>query len=88
MRLTVILSVFKDVIDNVPFLRDRIDDAPFLIEVLSRCSKTRFSASSLERMQKASSEVIKETGSGSHACLFAAGTFDSEIYIISRYVMH
>jgi hypothetical protein len=87
MRLTVVLSVFNDVIDNVPFLRDHIDGAPFLIEVQSRCSKTRFSESSLERMRKASKADIRVTGGELHACLFSAGTFDSGIYIISRYVL-
>lgn len=87
MRLTVILSVFQSVIERVPFLRDHVDDAPFLIEVLSRCSKTRFSASSLARMQQAATGELEEAcGHSHHACLYAAGTFDSEIYIVSRCV--
>ena len=87
MRLTVILSVFAPVIESVPFLRDHVDDAPFLIEVLSRCSKTRFSASSVARMQQAAAGGLEDVcGQSHHACLYAAGTFDSEIYIVSRCV--
>jgi hypothetical protein len=84
MRLTVILSVFQDVIANVPFLRDHSDDAPFLIEVLSRCTRTRFSTASLLRMQQAAElpEQGSAGGNESHACLFAAGTFESDIYIV------
>jgi hypothetical protein len=75
MRLTVIQSVFKDIIQQVPFLSEHSDDAPFLIEVLSRCSKTRFSPAPLSR---------SEPGTHSQACLYAAGTFDSDLYVVSR----
>lgn len=88
MRLTVITTVFQDVISKVPFLRDHTDDAPFIIEILSRCTQTRFSAASLLRMQKSQRLFTSSDGGDapyvSQACLFAAGTFDSELYIINR----
>lgn len=84
MRLTVILSVFKDVIESVPFLKAHADDAPFLIEVLSRCSRTRFSAASLLRMQQVAVDEDGEEETQSQACLYAAGTFDSDVFIVYR----
>ena len=85
-RVHVVMTVFNDVIERVPLLRDHRDDAPFLIEILSRCTRTRFSAAALKRMRQEGLPSEHVSTSSTSACLFAAGTFESDIYIVTRYV--
>lgn len=83
-RVHVVMTVFSDVITRVPLLRDHRDDAPFLIEILSRCTRTRFSAAALKRMRQEGLPSEHISTSNMAACLFAEGTFENEIYIVIR----